>query len=309
MKEELFLETIKSIIGDKYIGDDCAYLEDLGIVVSQDSLVEDVHFKTEYTTPYQLGFKSMMVNLSDISASGAEPKYVSIALSLPKNIENDFIKEFYKGAKDALKDVEIIGGDITGSEKIVVSVCIIGKVGNRRISSRANAKVGQVVITTGVYGSSAGGLELLLQGKNAPKSLIDAHLMPQAQLEVSKNIAQNINEDYAMMDTSDGLADALYKIAKASNKKLKIDFEKIRFDEELKKVFSQNYREKILFGGEDYQIVATVPKDILSSLDEVYVIGEVLELEKNETPYVEFEIESEKLKINSLEKCYNHFKL
>lgn len=309
MKEELFLEIIKSIIGDKYIGDDCAYLEDLGIVVSQDSLVEDVHFKTEYTTPYQLGFKSMMVNLSDISASGAEPKYVSIALSLPKNIENDFIKEFYKGAKDALKDVEIIGGDITGSEKIVVSVCIIGKVGNRKISSRANAKVGQVVITTGVYGSSAGGLELLLQGKNAPKSLIDAHLMPQAQLEVSKNIAQNINEDYAMMDTSDGLADALYKIAKASNKKLKIDFEKIRFDEELKKVFSQNYREKILFGGEDYQIVATVPKDILSSLDEVYVIGEVLELEKNETPYVEFEIESEKLKINSLEKCYNHFKL
>lgn len=309
MKEELFLEIIKSIIGDKYIGDDCAYLEDLGIVVSQDSLVEDVHFKTEYTTPYQLGFKSMMVNLSDISASGAEPKYVSIALSLPKNIENDFIKEFYKGAKDALKDVEIIGGDITGSEKIVVSVCIIGKVGNRKISSRANAKVGQVVITTGVYGSSAGGLELLLQGKNAPKSLIDAHLMPQAQLDVSKNIAQNIKEDYAMMDTSDGLADALYKIAKASNKKLKIDFEKIRFDEELKKVFSQNYREKILFGGEDYQIVATVPKDILSNLDEVYVIGEVLELEKNETPYVEFEIESEKLKINSLEKCYNHFKL
>lgn len=309
MKEELFLETIKSIIGDKYIGDDCAYLEDLGIVVSQDSLVEDVHFKTEYTTPYQLGFKSMMVNLSDISASGAEPKYVSIALSLPKNIENDFIKEFYNGAKYALGDVEIIGGDITGSEKIVVSVCIIGKVGNRRISSRANAKVGQVVITTGVYGSSAGGLELLLQGKNAPKSLIDAHLMPQAQLDVSKNIAQNINEDYAMMDSSDGLADALFKIAKASNKKLKIDFEKIGFDEELKKVFPQNYREKILFGGEDYQIVATVPKGLLSNLDEVYVIGEVLELEKNETPYVEFEIESEKLKINSLEKCYNHFKL
>ena len=100
MKEQLFLETIKSAIGDKYIGDDCAYLEDLGIVVSQDSLVEDIHFKTEYMTPYQLGFKSMMVNLSDISASGAEPKYVSIALSLPKTIENDFIKEFYEGAKE-----------------------------------------------------------------------------------------------------------------------------------------------------------------------------------------------------------------
>lgn len=307
MKEELFLETIKSIIGDKYIGDDCAYLEDLGIVISQDSLVEDIHFKTEYMTPYQLGFKSMMVNLSDISASGAEPRYVSIALSLPKNIENDFIKEFYKGAKDALKDVEIVGGDITCSEKIVVSVCIIGKVGNKRISSRANARIGQVVITTGVYGSSAGGLELLLQGKNAPKSLIDAHLLPQAQLDVSKDIAQNIKDDYAMMDTSDGLADALYKIAKASNKKLKIDFGMIRFDEELKNVFPQNYREKILFGGEDYQIVATVPKHLVSMLKGVYVIGEVCELEPMQEPFVEVEIENKILKINNLEKCYNHF--
>ena len=309
MKEQLFIETVKSIIGDKYIGDDCAYLEDLGIVVSQDSLVEDVHFKTEYMTPYKLGFKSMMVNLSDISASGAEPKYVSIALSLPKNIENDFIKEFYKGAKDALCDVEIVGGDITGSEKIVVSVCIIGKVGTRKISSRANAKSGQVVITTGVHGSSAGGLELLLQGKREPKSMIDAHLMPKAQLDVSKIIAQNIKEDYAMMDTSDGLADALYKIAKASNKKLIIEFEKIKFDEELKTIFSQNYKEKMLFGGEDYQIVATVPKDILPNLKDVYVIGEVVELEQNETPVVELKTEKEVLKINSLEKCYNHFNL
>lgn len=309
MKEQLFLETIKSTIGDKYIGDDCAYLEDLGIVVSQDSLVEDIHFKTEYITPYQLGFKSMMVNLSDISASGAEPKYVSIALSFPKTIENDFIKEFYEGAKEALGEVEIIGGDITGSEKIIVSVCIIGKVGTRKISSRANAKSGHVVVTTGVYGSSAGGLELLLQGKREPNSLVYAHLMPQAQLDVSKSIAQNIKEDYAMMDTSDGLADALYKIAKASNKKLKIEFEKIKFDEELKNIFPQNYKEKMLFGGEDYQIVATLPKELVSQLDDVYIIGEVVELEQNETPVVELKTEKEVLKINSLEKCYNHFNL
>ena len=67
MKEQLFLETIKSIIGDKYIGDDCAYLKDLGIVVTQDSLVEDVHFKMDYFTPAQLGYKSIMVNISDVT--------------------------------------------------------------------------------------------------------------------------------------------------------------------------------------------------------------------------------------------------
>ena len=72
------------------------YLEDLGIVITQDSLVEDVHFNLEYTTPYQLGYKSIMVNISDICASGGEPKYVTIALSLPKDIQIDFIKEFYE---------------------------------------------------------------------------------------------------------------------------------------------------------------------------------------------------------------------
>ena len=95
MKEKEFIQIIKSTLNSNYIGDDCAYLKDLGIVVTQDSLVEDVHFKMDYMTPYQLGYKSVMVNISDICASGAEPKYITISLSLPKHVDEDFVKNFY----------------------------------------------------------------------------------------------------------------------------------------------------------------------------------------------------------------------
>ena len=96
MKELDFIKIIKNQIGGDYIGSDCAYLKDLGIVVSQDNLVEDIHFKMEWCTPEQLGYKSMAVNISDILAAGAKPAYVTVALSLPSDISDDFIKSFYQ---------------------------------------------------------------------------------------------------------------------------------------------------------------------------------------------------------------------
>ena len=104
MKEKDFISIIKQTLNTEYIGDDCAYLKDLGIVVTQDSLVENIHFSLDYFTPYTLGYKSIAVNLSDIAASGAEAKYLTVSLSLPDRIENDFIKEFYKGCKAACQN-------------------------------------------------------------------------------------------------------------------------------------------------------------------------------------------------------------
>jgi thiamine-monophosphate kinase len=260
MKEKEFISTIKKILNSNYIGDDCAYLKDLGIVVTQDSLVEDVHFSFKYTTPLQLGYKSVMVNLSDIVSSGAEPKYLTISLSLSNKYDKNFISEFYKGAKSACpKGVEIVGGDITGSDKVFISICAIGKTENRKISSRKNAKVGYKVIVSGKHGSSGAGLKLLMEGKSEPKNLINAHLTPKAQFEFGKQISQNIKVDYAMMDTSDGLMDALSTIANESKVLLNIDLKKIPYDKELEKF--KNYEDLILFGGEDYGIIATVPTD------------------------------------------------
>ena len=304
MKEQEILSVISSIIGNDYIGDDCAYLEDLGLVITQDSLVEGVHFSLDYMTPYQLGHKSIMVNISDICASGGDPKYVTIALSLPKNITTAFVEEFYNGAKSALGNVKIIGGDITGGEKVVVSITALGTTKNRKISSRKNAQEGQVVVVSGVHGSSAGGLELLKNNQSEPQNLINAHLLPVAQVEFSKQIATLIDCDYAMMDTSDGLADALVQIANFSNKTLVIDFEKIPFDKELKECFSNDYQEKILYGGEDYQLVATVPENLVKYIKNATIIGYV----KNRLDGIPVKIiENNKEIILSNNKCFNHF--
>ena len=277
MKEKEFIEIIKSVTGSGLIGDDCAYLKDLGIVMTQDNLVEDVHFRREWVTPYQLGRKAVMVSISDVCASGAKPLYATIGLSLPPDIDAEFIKLFYEGACSA--GVEIVGGDITGADKIFISVTAIGLTAGRRISSRAGARIGQKVVVSGEHGSSAAGLMLL---KSTPhpsplpqgeRGFITAHLEPEAQCEFSERIAANIKEDYAMMDTSDGLMDALVQIAQASGNHLSIDFDKIPYDKDLEQ-FNQ-YKDLIFYGGEDYQLVATVPEELAKDF---IVIGEVLPL-------------------------------
>lgn len=262
MKEKNLISLIKTVLASEYIGDDCACLKDLGIVVTQDSLVEDVHFCLKYMTPYQLGYKSVMVNISDVASSGAEPKYLTIALSLPANIEEDFVEQFYLGAKAACGEkISIVGGDITGSDKIMVSVCAIGKIGNRNISSRSNAKIGYKVVVAGLHGSSAAGLELLLDKRVSfagCESLIKAHLEPQAQVEFGENIASAVKESYAMMDTSDGLMESLSTIASESGVELEVDFDKIPHDKNIERL--ENWQELVLFGGEDYGIIAVIPE-------------------------------------------------
>ncbi len=303
MEKEL-IKLIKNTLNSSYIGDDCAYLKDLGIVISQDSLVEDIHFLRDKISPWQLGWKTASVNISDICASGAQPKYMTVALSLPKEINTEFVKEFYDGLKSACDGVEIVGGDITAADKIFISATAIGSDKGRNISSRANAQPGQKIVIAGVHGSSAAGLKLLLEGKSEPmkssspplsaslnrepcvaalsntplKSLVNetfsdklikAHLEPVAQLEFSRKIATAQTGKYAMMDTSDGLMDALSQISEASGVGIDINFDKIPVDEEIKSF--TNWQELVLFGGEDYGLVATVD----TPLEGAVIIGEI----------------------------------
>lgn len=306
MNEINLIKKIKNTLKSQYIGDDCAYLKDLGIVISQDSLVEDIHFSKHMMSPYQIGYKSVMVNLSDIAASGAKPAYLTVALSLPKEIKDDAVVDFYEGAKYALENlnVEIVGGDITGSDKLYISISVIGKTLNRKISSRSHAKIGHKIITSGVHGSSAAGLRILQNDLEPDKDLIKAHLMPVAQIDFAKQISEQIQEDYAMMDTSDGLFDALFKIGSASECTMSVDFERILYDPKIKEYFS-DYKDLILFGGEDYQIVATVPVELLPSLKDYIIIGEVL---PKEDCVIKLNTENNVEKFNDLSnKCFNHF--
>ncbi|MBQ8168911.1 thiamine-phosphate kinase [bacterium] len=295
MKEKEFINTIKKVLRSDYIGDDCAYLKDLGIVVSQDNLVEDVHFSLKYTNAYKLGYKSAMVNISDIAASGAEPKYLTVGLSLPKKIESDFVEDFYNGMKAACNSVEIVGGDITGSEKILISVTVIGKVGTRKISSRSNARIGYKVLVSGEHGSSGAGLKQL-QNCDYKGVFVNSHLMPKAQVEFSKYIAENITFDYAMMDTSDGLMDALEQISRRSGVLISVNFDKIPYDKRLKQF--ENFRDLVLYGGEDYQLVACVPRDFnVPNSHEIGIVKEGIGVEVDGILIDDFE-----------NKLFNHFK-
>lgn len=300
MREKEFINIIKNTLNSKYIGDDCAYLEDLGIVVTQDSLVENVHFSTKFITPYQLGYKSVMVNISDIAASGAEPRYLTVSLSLPSDIDHKFVQEFYNGCKAACSNsVEIVGGDITGADKIFISICALGSTSGRKISSRKNAKIGQKIIISGLHGSSSAGLKLLCEGKKYPEKFIKAHLEPAAQVDFGHKIAATEKEDYAMMDTSDGLMDALSTIASESGVLLEVDFEKVPYDKDIKQF--TDWQDLILFGGEDYGIIACVSEEI----NEETVIGEV-----KEGSGVDLKINGQKVHFSKTDvenKIFNHF--
>ncbi len=246
-KEELFLNIISNTLkNSEFLGDDCAYLPEFNLVVSSDALVEDVHFNLKTISPYQLGKKALLVNISDILASGAKPEYLTITLS--GSLDENFIKDFYKGADEicALYDLKIIGGDLTGGDKINISITIFGNTKGRNISSRKNAKPGFTVLLAGHHGSSAKGFKILngIEDCSANKEyFIKSHLEPTLYPKISEIISQNC-KNYAMMDTSDGLFDALKKISEASSVGFNIEFNKI-----LKKTDDFN---NVLFGGEDY---------------------------------------------------------
>ena len=285
MDESVIIKNIATSLDNDYIGDDCAYLKDLGIVITQDNLVENIHFKREWYTPYQLGYKSAVVNISDILASGACPAYLTLGLSMPSYLGNDFVNEFIQGMKDGSYGAEVCGGDITGSKNgLFISVTAVGSVNNRRISSRKNAKEGYVIVVSGEHGTSSAGLRELLNS-GTREDLIISHLMPVLDIDFSEKISKNIKSDYAMMDSSDGLGDALFKIAEASGVKIEADYSLIPHKQEL------SYNDVIL-GGEDYKLIAAVPPDFAEMYD-LTVIGNVL-------PY-------DGIRLNISGKCYKSY--
>ncbi len=316
MKELQFLEIIKnSLSNSSYIGDDCAFLDDLDIFVTHDTLVEDVHFSLYTTNPYLLGRKAVSVNLSDLAAALAQPKYITVSISVPKMTKDSFVSELYRGINDVCKEysIKVIGGDITGSDKVVISVCAIGKKNSLYLSSRSNAKKGDVILVTGQLGLASAGFHALSNFLYAEDKLINQHLNPIARVKEASVLSSKINSDIAVMDCSDGLVDALYKIAHASQRSIKIDINRVPVSAELKAFCERNnlsYKEFAKWGGEDYELLVCVNEETYSMLDEnmFKLIGYVQNKDNN--PSVEIEDGNEVEVITKSvfeEKSFNHF--
>lgn len=314
MKELQFLEKINGILSDSsLLGDDCAYLEDFGLYITHDTLCENIHFDLKYTDFYTLAQKSVNVNISDLVSNLAIPKFISISLSIPSNFNSDFIADFYKGIEECCKtyNIKVCGGDITGSKSgLVISISALGKpFKNAPKTSRSFAKDGQYVCVTRDYGSSAYALYCLQNGFECPDDILNTHLLPKPDTDISKELSKLSCSAIAVMDSSDGLGDALFKIAKASKKSIDISFDKIPYNKEIEK-YGENYKDLILWGGEDYGLVFCISEDDFKKINSnpkisIYKIGYVKPYKKDY--YFKMDnilFDEEKI----LAKCYNHFK-
>lgn len=288
--------TLKGVI--KGIGDDCAVFgpsSGLVLLFTTDMLVEGIHFLKNRITFYQLGWKVIAVSLSDIAAMGGRPLVSLISLAIPVEMDVEVIQEFYRGMKDICKhyDLNIVGGDTVASpDRLVINVSVIGDAKENEVLYRSGARPGDKIYVTGNVGDSSAGLKILKNEISPPKFIgsyfIKAHNKPKPLIETGRIIAGS-GLASAMIDLSDGLLSDLGHICKESGVGALLFSEKIPLSSELKHLASYvdvNPFDLALSGGEDYQLLLTVPeaktqeiehllKD--SSLSSLYFIGEIKE--------------------------------
>ena len=250
------------------IGDDCALLPpsyNQDTLVSTDMLVEGTHFLRKEITPYDLGWKSAAVNLSDIAAMGGKPTGTFLSLALPANLEVEWVDEFLRGYGDvsARFDTPLLGGDTTASpDRICVNVTVLGECQVHFAKKRCDAKVDDLVCVTGTLGDSAGGLKAILKGVQRDadvQKLIEKHYRPVPRVKEGQELRLNLGV-HAMMDISDGIGSDLDHILEASEVDADIDMQAIPLSLALKRVCARHGWDPLelaVGGGEDYELLFT----------------------------------------------------
>ena len=233
------------------IQDDAAVLDD-GVVVTQDALLEGVHFRLDWTSWTDLGYKAAAVNLSDLAASGADPEALIVSLGLPREIEVERVLELYAGLNEP--GVPVLGGDTTAADRVYLSVTAAGR--SERVPGRGGAHPGDALVVTGPLGASAAGYFCLREGIDSP--LVRAHLRPPLRLEQGRELAKRA---HAMLDLSDGLAADAGHIASRSGCRIVIDLEDVPVTDGVPQVAERVGKEvwELACGfGEDYELLAAV---------------------------------------------------
>lgn len=297
------------------VGDDCAVLiyRDSEVLVTTDMLMEGVHFDLTYTDMRSLGYKSAMVNLSDIFAMNGTPRQLTVSLALSKRFKVEDLEDFYDGLKAACQkwNVDIVGGDTTSSYTgLAISITCIGEAAEDEIVYRSGAKDTDLICVSGDLGAAYMGLQLLerektvyyqqldeAQKKGNKKAieelehfqpdfagreyLLQRQLQPEARGDILDLLRQQNIRPTAMMDISDGLSSELLHICKQSNcgcriyeKNIPIDYQTAVMAEEL----NLNVTTCALNGGEDYELLFTVPigdHEKIEAVEGVKLIGHI----------------------------------
>ncbi len=261
------------------IGDDSAILDNskLLTLVSSDMLIEGIHFDLSFSPLKHLGYKSVVVNLSDIYAMNGHPNQIILNIAISSKFSIKAIDEFYEGVKVACNEykVDLVGGDTTSSlTGLVISCTAIGTVLKKDITRRSGAKENDVICVSGDLGRSFLGLKILQREKhtflsnpkmqpqlNIYKNIIEKQLRPSARFDVISMLEENKIIPSSMIDISDGLASELIHLSTNSGLGVKIFEEKLPVLEETKlvsKEFDLDFVNCVLNGGEEYELLFSI---------------------------------------------------
>lgn len=294
LTKNIELQNASSIVG---VGDDAAIIDHFGkqTVISTDLLVEGIHFDLMYTPLKHLGYKSIVVNLSDVYAMNANPTHVTVSIAFSNRFSVEALDDFYEGVYTACRNygVDLIGGDTSSSQKgFVISVTAIGEVTPGKYVMRNGAKEGDLLCCTGDLGAAYLGLLFLEREKRiflenpqvqpdleGEDYVIGRLLKPEPRRDIIDFFEANNLMPTSMMDISDGLSSEILHICEQSGLGCKIYEEKLPVDEATRKAafkFEMDPTACALSGGEDYELLFTIPQSEHEKLvlnEQISVIG------------------------------------
>ena len=299
----------------KGVGDDCAVMHygDKETLVSTDMLMEGVHFDLTYVDMKHLGYKSAMVNISDIFAMGGTPRQMTVSIALSKRFKVEDIEDFYEGLRMACDkwNVDIVGGDTTSSlTGLAISITVLGDADKEDVIYRSGAKDTDLICVSGNLGAAYCGLQLLereksvyyMQLQEARKKnkdavvdfqpdfsgreyLLERQLQPEARGDILQTLRQAGVRPTSMIDISDGLSSEIMHICKESDtgcrlfeKEIPIDYQTAVMADEM----NMNLSTCALNGGEDYELLFTCPigdYEKVKELDDIRIIGHITKKE------------------------------
>ena len=271
------------------IGDDAAAFRATSdgkcFLVTCDMLVEGHHFYRDWITPEQLGHKALAVSLSDIAAMGGVPLYCLISAGWPSQMDMEDAEGIYRGVGKLAESfgVFIIGGDTVSAPQLILDVTVIGEMSENPVT-RNGAKPGDLIAVTGTIGASAAGFAILERGLSSEGNLslaerqvlLQAHLQPLPRIREARILVEK-GPPSAMIDISDGLASEIHHICESSSVGAEIDQLKLPINQETKKtaeIMQKNLLDWVLYGGEDYELLVTLPEHkILAVKEKLHSLG------------------------------------
>lgn len=291
---------IKNASTAQGVGDDAAVLNTDGkqLVVTTDLLLEGIHFDLTYHPLKHLGYKAVVVNLSDVYAMNAHPKQITVSIGVSKRFSLEDIEELYSGIYLACErfGVDLVGGDTSSSlTGAVISITAIGEAEAHKICYRSGAKENDLICVTGDLGSAYMGLQLLerekkvLEGKSGMKPqfagydyILERFLKPEPRKPLIDLLEKEGIVPTSMIDISDGLSSELLHICKNSEVGCRVYIDKIPIDQITHKMANEMNVDPIvaaLNGGEDFELLFTVPiekHDVVAGMDGVSIVGHVV---------------------------------